>query len=104
MHPIAQAWRHTFLRTIRATMNTLHAAHDLQVVLADALEAWLDGENIDPRGYPHKYQAALTAQNLIGSHSFLQGYSSSQWISLQEAKLKTYQELLLQANWQDQLI
>jgi hypothetical protein len=54
MHPIAQAWRRTFLRTIRATMNTLHAAHDLQVVLTDALEVWLDGENIDHRGYPRK--------------------------------------------------
>jgi hypothetical protein len=60
-------------------MNTLHAAHDLQVVLTNALEeAWLDGENIDPRGYPRKYQAALTAQNLIGWHFFLQGYWSSQ--------------------------
>jgi hypothetical protein len=88
MHPIAQSWRLTFLRTIRATMDTLHAAHELQVVLTDALEAWLDGENIDPRGYPRKYQAALTAQNLIGWHSFLQGYWSSQWISLQEANLK----------------
>jgi hypothetical protein len=76
MYPIAQAWRLTFFRTIRATMDTLHATHELQVVPTDALEAWLDGENIDPRGYPRKYQATLTEQNLIDWHSFLQGYCS----------------------------
>jgi hypothetical protein len=54
----------------------------------EAVEAWLDGEHIDPRGYPRVYRAALTAQNLIGWHSFLRGYWSTYWIQLHDAHLK----------------
>jgi hypothetical protein len=65
-HPTAQAWRNTLLRTTRTKLATLHTPHELQVVFLEAIEAWLDGERIDPRGYPRIYRAALTAQNLIG--------------------------------------
>jgi hypothetical protein len=87
-HPTAQTWRNTLLRTTRTKLDTLHTPHELQVVLIEALEAWLDGERIDPRGYPSIYRAALTAQNMIGWHSFLRGYWSSHWITLQDAHLK----------------
>jgi hypothetical protein len=91
-HPTAQSWRDTLLRTTRAKLATLHTPLELQVVLTEALKAWLDGERIDPRGYPRIYRTALTAQNLIGWHSFLRGYRSSHWIALQDAHLKRINE------------
>jgi hypothetical protein len=91
-HSTAQTWRNTFLRTLRTKLETLHTPHDLQVVLIETIEAWLDGERIDPRGYPRIYQAAITAQNLIGWHSFLRGYWSSHWVTIQDAHLKRVNE------------
>lgn len=91
-HPAAQTWRNTLLRTTRTKLATLSTPYDLQVVFMDAIEAWLDGERIDPRGYPRVYRAALIAQNLIGWHSFLQGYWSTYWIQLQDAHLKRHNQ------------
>jgi hypothetical protein len=71
----------------------MHTSHELQVVLIEAIEAWLDGERIDPCGYPRTYKAAIIAQNLIGWHSFLQGYWSSHLIQLQDAHLKSIKSI-----------
>jgi hypothetical protein len=43
------------------------------VIILKAIDAWLDGEAIDPLRYPRRWRRAITAQNRIGWHAFLQG-------------------------------
>jgi hypothetical protein len=72
-----------------------------------AIEAWLDGERINPRGYPRIYHTALIAQNLIGWHSFLRGYWSTYWIQLQDAHLKRtnqYSHKMTGKSWATRMI
>jgi hypothetical protein len=58
------------------------------VVLIECVDAWLDGEAIDPAGYPKHCQSAIAAQNKIGWPAFLRGYWTTQWSALQDAHLK----------------
>jgi hypothetical protein len=86
--PTPTAWRQSFLRGLRSHLDSHHTQFELLVVLLECIDAWLDGEAIDPTGYPRICRRAITAQNNIGWHAFLQGYWTTAWSQLQDAHLK----------------
>jgi hypothetical protein len=69
-------------------------------VILEAIEAWLDGAAINPLGYPRRCRRAITTQNRIGSHAFLQGYWTPEWSLLQDAHLKSTKIWTHQCNGQ----
>jgi hypothetical protein len=70
------------------------------VVILEAIDAWLDGEAIDPLGYPRRCRRAIAALNRIGWHTFLQGYWTPEWSLLQDAHLKSNNTWTHQCNGQ----
>jgi hypothetical protein len=74
LHTTVQTWHDSFLRALRARLTALHTSQELTTVLVDVIEAWLDGEKINPCNYPRHYRSAIRAQEHIGWHEFLQGY------------------------------
>jgi hypothetical protein len=85
--PPVAAWHKSFLCHLRAYLESFHTHFEVMVVLLDAIDAWLDGEAIDPCGYPKSCRPAIVAQNRIGWHAFLQGYWATEWSLLQDAHL-----------------
>jgi hypothetical protein len=71
-----------------AKLTALQTSHELLTVLVDVVEVWLDGEQINPCNYPRLYRSAITEQQQIGWHAFLQGYWSTQWEKLQDPHLR----------------
>jgi hypothetical protein len=86
--PELTAWRKTFLHSLCSHLDTAHTQFELMVVLLECIDDWLDGEAIDPAGYPQYCQSAVKAQNHSGWHAFLQGYWTTQWSLLKDAHLK----------------
>jgi hypothetical protein len=68
-------------------LESFQTHFEVMVVLLDAIDAWLDGEAIDPCGYPKSCRQAIITQNRIGWLAFLQGYWATEWPLLQDAHL-----------------
>jgi hypothetical protein len=92
MHLSVAQWRTSCLQNLRAKLTALHTSHELLAVLVDVVEVWLDGEQLHPCNYPRLYRSAITEQQQIGWHAFLQGYWSTQWEKLQDAHLRRIHE------------
>jgi hypothetical protein len=57
LHNTVQTWRESFLHAFRARLTALHTSHELTTIMIDVVEAWLDGEQINPCNYPRHYRA-----------------------------------------------
>jgi hypothetical protein len=78
----------SYASSLRSYLESYQTQYEVMVVLLECIEAWLVGDIIDPAGYPRICQRAITAQNIIGWHAFLQGYWTTEWSLLQDAHLK----------------
>jgi hypothetical protein len=64
--PAVIAWRKSFLCQLRAYLESFQTNFEVMVVLLEATDAWLNGEAIDPCGYPKSCRQAIAAQTRIG--------------------------------------
>jgi hypothetical protein len=87
--PSLTLWRKSFLCNLRSYLESYRTNLEVMIVILEAIEAWLDGAAINPLGYPRRCRRAITAQNRIGWHTFLQGYWTPEWSLLQDAHLKS---------------
>jgi hypothetical protein len=86
-HPARQAWRLTFLQSIRKTCDKLQTRPNLRDILLIGLESWFTESPADYDKFPSTYSTLIYQQSRIGWRQVFNGRISTEWARLQDEYL-----------------
>jgi len=78
-HPSRQQWKRTFLQNLRKYLTDQHTSLDATVLITDALDRVLHGNDLADLAVPRSLEAAATSQASIGWDQLLKGRLSVEW-------------------------